>query len=528
MFKKLFIFFAILSFVNAHSQTYHFKSFGVKEGLIQSNTTCGIQSKDGYLWLGTESGLSKFDGSEFVNYTKNDGLSESNITSIYEDRNGTIWIGHVEGGVSKIVNGKIHSFSDSVINKTISNISEDLEGNIWLATLGEGAVKFHPDSNKSQLSNYTSYLGKEGLGDYVFQVYRTSKGKLWFVTDVGLKSFNKDKSNFNFEKIDGMPSFQVTCMLEDAERNLWLGTYLGGLFKYSPATNKLSRFTVLNGLSSNWVSCISRAKDQSIWVGSWGNGVSRVYENKIETLAQTNGLNDPKIRFILQDREENQIIGTNEHGFSIFNSKRFEIYNEVNGLSNNQIWTVANKGKVWYVGHNEGVSLVSNGKVKNIEGFSFPVRSITIKGDLIYIATWGYGVFEMAQNRFFTPLANLNNSISLNVNNISLQGNLLWISTIKGLTSYNLNTKEITNYPGIAGKVELDIAVAKPLNGNQLLIGTRKNGLIHYNGNEFKRILESEISAAPTSVDIFDKKVIVGTEGAGVYLLEDLKLKQNN
>ena len=518
------------------AQQYYFNNFGVKEGLIQSNTTCGLQDKNAYLWLGTEGGLSKFNGINFTNFTKDDGLVESNITTLFEDKKGVIWIGHANGGISYIKSNKVYAFSDTILKHSIANFTEDALGNIWASTLGNGAFQFHPDSNLNALSKYNQYLGKQGLGDYIFQVYNDADNKLYFVTDVGIKSWSESKKTFEFERIDGLPGFQITYILKDIDRNLWIGTYQGGIFKYNETTKSLKKYTTADGLASNWISSIAQTSTKDIWIGTWGGGISKISNEKVTSYKIINGLQDAKIRFLFEDREKNIIIGTNEHGFSIYNGERFTIYNEKTGLNNDQIWAVASYNRKVFVGHNAGVDIIEDNKYRTLSNFNYPVRSLVTYKNKLFIATWGYGVHQYTiDSGKLIEISAINSKISNFVNHLSLMDNqFLWISTIKGILKYNIITGETQSYPGIIGKVELDVASTKPIDKNKLILGTRKNGLIFYDGNHFKPLAEHEISASPTSIEVENDIVYIGTEGTGVFvfqnnkLIDKINIKNNN
>ena len=530
--KKLritFIFF-LIAFISKGQQHY-FKNYSVKEGLLQSNVTCGIQSQKGYLWLGTEGGLSKFDGIAFENFGKSDGLAESKITAIYQDGKERIWVGHQNGGITLIYpsNKKVVVFSDTLIKNTISSIVEDEKGNIWLATLGSGAYKFHPDSNTSSLMKYKKYLGKEGLGDYIFQIYTDRDNKIWFVTDVGLKSTIQESNNFKFEKIEGLPSYQITSITKDIDRNLWIGTYQGGLFKYNETTKNLARYTTQNNLASNWISTIIQASDKTIWVGTWGGGLSKIAQEEIKTYTSKNGIPDQKIRFLLEDRENNIIIGTNEHGCAIFGGEKFEIFNTKTGLSDNQVWAIEKIGGKLIIGHNKGIDIIEKEQIEHIQGFDYSVRTLKTFENKVWIGTWGKGVYTLnIDNKSIKEEKAINEAIDRNVNNISIDEiGTVWISTIKGLSSYNPSTLELRSYPGIIGKVELDIAKTLPIADNQLILSTRKNGLILCSEDkEFSKIAQNDIFASPSSsVYSYDKNTLyVGTEGGGVYVLKENKI----
>jgi len=98
--NKFFLFFVVLIIsISGFSQQYNFISYSVEEGLAQSQIRAICQDEDGYLWIGTLGGISKFDGLNFENFSTDDGLLNNQINSIFNDSKGNVWIGS-RGGVS--------------------------------------------------------------------------------------------------------------------------------------------------------------------------------------------------------------------------------------------------------------------------------------------------------------------------------------------------------------------------------------------------------------------------------------------
>ena len=133
----LFIFFFFnFSGIELKSQTYFFDNYNVKEGLAQSKVFYTHQDSKGYLWLGTEAGVSRFDGINFINYNTEDGLAQNGVKTILEDKQGNIWLGHKGGGISRISGNEIQSLKNDSINVDITCFLEDDKGVIWFGTFG--------------------------------------------------------------------------------------------------------------------------------------------------------------------------------------------------------------------------------------------------------------------------------------------------------------------------------------------------------------------------------------------------------
>src|SRR4030066_2435422 len=96
----------------SQAQTYFFEKYGVEEGLSSSKVYSVLQDKNDWIWLGTESGVSRFDGSEFENFSPRNGLSAGGVYSLAEDTLGRIWFGHLNGGISIYDNGKFSKLKD--------------------------------------------------------------------------------------------------------------------------------------------------------------------------------------------------------------------------------------------------------------------------------------------------------------------------------------------------------------------------------------------------------------------------------
>jgi ligand-binding sensor domain-containing protein len=154
-----------------NGQTFYFDRYGVNEGLGSSKVYTIIQDRNDYLWLGTETGLSRFGGRVIENFSADDGLSTGGVYSIFEDRYGDIWFGHLDGGLS-IFDGKNFykiSLDTTVLKSDITSINE-LDGRIWLTTRFDGAIsaRYEPDSH--MLVDIRQFKGAEGLSDQVAEI----------------------------------------------------------------------------------------------------------------------------------------------------------------------------------------------------------------------------------------------------------------------------------------------------------------------------------------------------------------------
>jgi ligand-binding sensor domain-containing protein len=177
------------------SQELSYKRYDTKDGLAGSIAYCMKQDKEGFLWIGTENGLSRFDGTRFVNYTVLDGLPDNEVLNLFPDSRGRLWIMAFKPSVCYYYKGKIYnSTNDAVLSKVkprsnIWNIAEDSEGNILLQEY-DLLHLIKPDGN------YVSYLPNETNTRYVTIAKRTAGG-FWMWENNGIKILeNSSFSNY--------------------------------------------------------------------------------------------------------------------------------------------------------------------------------------------------------------------------------------------------------------------------------------------------------------------------------------------
>jgi ligand-binding sensor domain-containing protein/serine phosphatase RsbU (regulator of sigma subunit) len=515
------------------SQNYYFDSYGVAEGLAQSTVYDIIQDQNDYLWLGTGAGVSRFNGKEFVNYSLENGMSENGVRTIFNDNNGIVWFGHSGGGVSIFDGHEFHIFSapQEIFSSNITGILRDTSGNIWICSELSGVLKITTVGKTLKESIYEHYIG-DRLSDRVFGIYMAKSGTVYFITDAFLKYYKPLENSFVNLELKGMPSFfQITCMYEDSRKNLWFGTYHGGLYKYETQNDSFRVYDIRDGLSFNWISTISEDHNGNCWVGTWGGGITRISENGLKIFNLDNGLNDLKIWRIIEDKEGNMLIGTHEHGVSIFKGEQFVSFSTNEGLVNSQIWSVIQdkSGKFWF-GTSEGISIYDEklpaGKQFQTFGKLKGNLVRTIKEDnrqRIWIGTDAEGIFT------FNPKANsytyepkLNSYLpKLVVTALETDKNgKVWAGTLDGLVSYDFDNKDVNYYTQTMGLAGNDITALYCDSKNRLWIGSRGAGLTLYKDSAFSIPSLGETFTVTCMVEDQKGLLWVGTEAQGLLVID--------
>lgn len=238
---------------NAHT---YFRTYTINEGL-NSNSIYGIvQDSAGFIWLGTNNGLCRFDGKQFRQFRKNDGcaISNNNILHLAVDRNGRIWLS-LDNGVD-IYDPSTDEFSHfdaatddgtQIRNRAIK-IMEDSDGEIWISTVKEGLFRYNPETDHLTVYRHNPDDDTSIAQDYISTIYESGDGTIWLGTyDKGLCAFSKTDGTFARFRAEGggfsrLSDNSVNAIVEDSFGNLWIGTVNHGIDCLDRRTGAVTNF----------------------------------------------------------------------------------------------------------------------------------------------------------------------------------------------------------------------------------------------------------------------------------------------
>lgn len=537
----------ILIFINyfiisgsAFAQSFYFDNYSVSEGLGQSTIYKIIQDSRHVLWLGTQSGVSRFDGRTFENLSKEDGLALNGVRAILEDSRKIIWLGHSGGGLTRwTADGfELITILNGAIKGNITSIAEDKQGKIWITTDGSGAFKILNPSSKASELIYTHYKGDK-LSDRIFGSSISSSNSIFFVTDVGIKKLNSEDDSFANFAPQGLTTYWTkTCILEDKEGNTWFGTYHGGLYKYIKAENRFVVYDIRDGLSFNWISTLFEDSRSNIWAGTWGGGITRINKVGIKVFTTANGLQDDKIWCISEDAEGNILIGTNEHGLSIFKGESFSSISQKDGLKDPQVWSICQdkSGKYWF-GTNGGLTIY-NPQARKGSQFTYVVDYFysqnsnqirAIRSDSkgrMWIATYNGGInmFDPASRKFvyFPEL----HTPGLLPNDLILTGMIIdkldriWMGTVEGLAYFDPISRKGDRLTISSGLPAKEITAIFCDSKGILWVGLRGSGIFMQLHDSLKFVALDTLKTITPKCFAEDAKsnLWIGTEGQGLFI----------
>lgn len=412
-----------------------FASFDKIHGLKNSIVTCLLNDTEGNLWIGTASGVTKYNGHTFTNFTKKEGLIDNDVRSILQDRNGNIWFGTLNNGISKYDGYSFTNFTtrEGLCGNSVLGMAEDDSANLWFASLGGGVSKYDGHS-------FENFSQKQGLiHDSVNTVIKDKTGKLWLGTNQGISCFD-GQSFTNYSFAEGAGNNFVYSILEDKAGRLWFGTLGNGVYIFDQ--HSFTHLTSQEGLTNNDVFSLMQDRKGNMWIGTH-YGLSKYDGISFTNYTEEDGLNSTNIYCLHEDMPGNIWIGTGGGGILRYIPGSFTHITESEGLSKNYIFSLYEdqSNKLWFGTWRGGVSQYDGHTLKNFamkQGLPHDdVRSIwQDKTGNFWFATYkGVAKYD---GHYFTWFSEKDGLVNDDVNNIfeDLSGNL-WFGTEKGVSKYN-------------------------------------------------------------------------------------------
>jgi signal transduction histidine kinase/ligand-binding sensor domain-containing protein/CheY-like chemotaxis protein len=468
---------------NSEMRHYKLEFWRDSEGLTQRYIKTVIQTRDGYIWIGTKGGLSRFDGVRFTSFDdlKPNQLREAEVWALAEDWDSTLWIGTYGGGLTAFKGGEFTTYTTAqgLANDFVTSLIKGRDGSLWIGTL-DGLSRW-------KSGRFTSYRARDGLAnDAVRSLFEDGQGRIWIGTRRGLSVFQQGQlHNLTAGKNTALARY-ITSIVEDRDGSLWLATDEGGLIHWKG--DSVTVYSMQNGLGSNALRSLFLDEHGVLWIGS-AAGLDRMKDGRITayatgvmwgTLANVTDLRG--------DREGSLWIGTAADGLGRLRDAPFITYTEKDGLSSDQVHVVFedSRGIMW-IGCDGGLSRLKDGSFTRFEpkdGLpNTNIKSITEdRNGIIWLGT-NAGLFHYMDGKF------ARNSIpGLDKPNVTVlhagSNDTLWIGTYdSGVVSYKDGQYRVYGrQDGLAG---IDIrAILTDREGN-LWVGAQNGGLARMKNGKF-------------------------------------------
>lgn len=334
---------------SAMAERYYFRRYTATEGLSQAAVQALYQDRAGYLWIGTQAGLNRYDGASFTVYGPAQGLAQDWINAIVEDAHGRLWIATL-GGVFVWDGQKFRSYttSDGLADNRVIALAVDREGGIWCGT--------HRGISRYDGQRWRTYTVADGLPDpRVTVLLVDAQGRLWVGMEAGLAYWTG--SRFVAFDSDGLRGQSVRALAEDRAHRLWVGTSTG-VRVYEKGRLRKSYAT------PSPVVTLCADRFGIVWAGT-PQGLIKIEDDRLRTLTAAHGLAYSDVRALLEDREGILWIGV-LGGLYKFHSRAFTIYRTEDGLGSNVVRPIVRDHRGWlWVGTSGGLSRFDGDRWRN-------------------------------------------------------------------------------------------------------------------------------------------------------------------
>jgi len=435
---------ALFVTISAFSQQYNFINYSIEEGLAQSQIRAICQDNDGYIWIGTLGGLSKFDGINFENFSTNNGLLHNQINAIYKDHKGNIWLG-TQGGVT-VYDGTTFNnylFKEELNQNFVLSISEDKTGKLWFATDG-GGIAFLEDTSFSYIT-----LPKGEKSNYIRDIFIDNNNNKWLSTRNGVSIIDHQ-----LNIIDTIKNINATQVFIDNKNTVWCSTFGDGVLQL--VKDGCIKHTVESGLISNHIRAFTKRSDGSFWFVS-KNGITKYINGGFRNFTNKDGLIDNNIKAVTEDIQGNLFFGSDGGGIIKFTNDNFISYTQADGLSSNVVMSIVEdqENNIWLSTYGEGISMINKDETKHYStqdglGNNTVWCSLLGKdGKLWFGTSTGLSVFNGNTFETFNTKQGLN-AKKIYALNEDDKGNI-WIGTKEGLSVLFTENDSIYNYSEIVG-----------------------------------------------------------------------------
>jgi signal transduction histidine kinase/ligand-binding sensor domain-containing protein len=484
-----------------------------EDGLPQPTVYALLQSHDGYLWLGTQGNLVRFDGVRFTTFDggPNAFFGQNLVRALYEDPQHNLWIGATGGGLVRFSNGTFSRYtqSEGLPDDAISCIAPDRQGGLWVCTQ-KGLAHFRDN-------HFTVYTTEQGLPtNRVRTVCQDSEGAvwvagldfglskwdgtrfetvadppfpaaagvralvcedngLWAATESGLFHLGKG-ANGAWTGVASLKNVPVTSLVESGDGSLWFGTREGfGRWK----DGEVSLFRAKDGLSHSTVLSLAQDREGSIWVGT-KNGLNQFFDGRVTPYTVSEGLPSNDTGPVYEDRDGVLWVGTLDAGLAHFDGRRFLVLTRKEGLPSNTVYTLGAgpHGDIW-VGTSAGLARLHEGRI---------VRTYT-RAD---------GLPDNVIRALYPDS----------------KGNL-WVGTARGLSLFQNDRFQTIREAGLGGASVIALGGGRHV---QLFVGIEGGGMVYLLDGQFRRFKLNDPFSS--DIDSFltdpDHKLWIGSLGGGL------------
>lgn len=374
-------------------------SLTVEDGLVQSQLKCIYKDRDGYLWLATLGGISRWDGLHFRNLQIQDGLAMPQVNAVLQGRDGKMYLATNGGGVCVFDGARFDTLTDrqGLADNRVYAIFENDEG-LFFGT--QKGVSIYKDGR------FRTWTTANGLAhNRVNHVFEDRDGTMYLATLAGI---SRRTPNGWVTIRKGLRDLRITRITQAPDGVCYAATWGGGVVVLRdtfavplPLSQDIDRMIVLD---------VTVARDGTLWAATYGGGLVMMQQGRVQTLNTSHGLGSNTVTCLFEDPDGTMYFGTDD-GVSVYRGGLLETWNGQTGLADASAWAIheGQDGKMYFGSDGKGLSVfdpqsrqfslvdVRNGLRSN------QIRAVHQTADgTIYVGTFGGGLSILRRGRMTT------------------------------------------------------------------------------------------------------------------------------
>jgi len=356
--------------VDAHQ--YSQKAWTSEDGLPQNSVHALAQTSDGYLWIGTDQGLVRFDGVRFVpvELRLHDGRVDGFVETLYSESD-TLWVGTING-LYRLTGGRFVEVlnRDGSSLEGVKSLFRDSDSRLWVGAADglfrelDGCTVPFKDIEGSGLEDLVTAISESRAAGLCF-----SAGRVFCLNDGVLGELPA--------VADAAGNSRCEDLAVDSAGALWVATTGNGLLRFDG--KEVHRWGTTDGMPSGFVRALAIDSDDNVWFRGGVLGISRIGRRGVEVLYGPESL---QMISMLEDREGNLWIGTADDGLIRLSSTLFAVYSVEEGLEESSVRVVLEDqdGVIWIGTTGGGLHRLMDGRIR-VFGAEEGLLSNDLSGD---------------------------------------------------------------------------------------------------------------------------------------------------
>jgi len=331
--------------------------FAAGKGLPNSQINCILAVENQELWIGTDTGMVRWNGTALTSSGIPDALRHTRVFSMIRDRNSNIWVGAAAGLIRVNPQGVSTDRTGPQTTRAVTALFEDREGNLW--TGGLSGIQRLRDSA------FVTYSVADGFpSERNGPVYVDQQGRTWFAPLDGGLYWTKGEQTESVR--DARLARDVVYSISGRGNELWIGKQRGGLtlLRVSGRSVTARNYTQADGLAQNSVYAVHQSSDGTVWAGTLDAGVSAFRNGRFTTYSTANGLSSNTVTSITESPDATMWFATS-NGLNAFSNGRWRVFTVKEGLPSADLNCVlADSTGVLWIGSTAGIAFLVSDHVQ--------------------------------------------------------------------------------------------------------------------------------------------------------------------